>query len=249
MVFSANPLSLSVPEAAFESWLRDSGYLEVLDERTTSVDRSFFTSDRDGSSTSIATSPSSATNYSVFSFIFSYLGTFFSLFTLNPFAKLIADDFAGDAPSWTVGFFGCFDSYSFPSSPSQAKMRVHENVKRYARNYATLAVIFFASALYQMPLALVGLLSCLALWDLFRFCSDKWGWERYSSIRQCLVRIAQCATAVILYYTHVQLALFCAIGVSYAVLILHASLRKLTTVKQPTQADGYKRLQQSKYRS
>ncbi|XP_043690314.1 PRA1 family protein H [Telopea speciosissima] len=249
MAFLANPLSLSVPEAAFESWLRDSGYLEVLDERTTSLDRSFFSSDRDGSSTSVTTSPSSVTNYSFFYFIFSYLGTFFSLFTLNPFAKLTTDDFAGDAPSWTVGFFGCLDSYSFPSSPSQARLRVQENVKRYARNYATLAVIFFAISLYQIPVAFLGLLSCLALWDLFRFCSNKWGLERYSSIRQGLVRIAQCATAVILYWTHVQLALFCAIGVSYAVLILHASLRKLTTTKQLTQADGHKRVQQSKYRS
>ncbi|XP_042491051.1 PRA1 family protein H [Macadamia integrifolia] len=248
MAFLANPLSLSVPEAAFESWLRDSGYLEVLDERTTILDLSF-PSDRDGSSTSIATSPSSATNYSFFHFIFSYLGTLFSLFTLNPFAKLTSDDFAGDAPSWTIGFFGCLDSYSIPSSPSQARLRVQENVKRYARNYATLAVIIFAIALYQIPVALLGLISCLALWDLFRFCSDKWGLERYPSIRQSLVRIAQFATAVVLYCTQVQLALFCAVGVSYAVLVLHASLRKLTTTRLLTQADGHKRFQQSKYRS
>lgn len=45
---------------------------------------------------------------------------------------------------------------------------------------------------YRMPLALVGLISCLALWDVFKFCSDRWGLDQYSVIRQCLVRIAQC---------------------------------------------------------
>lgn len=47
---------------------------------------------------------------------------------------------------------------------------------------------------YQMPLALIGLLSCLALWDVFKFCSDRWGLDHYPVIQQCLVRIAQCGT-------------------------------------------------------
>lgn len=45
---------------------------------------------------------------------------------------------------------------------------------------------------YQMPLALVGLISSLALWDFFKFCSDKWNWDWHPVIRQVLVRIAQC---------------------------------------------------------
>jgi hypothetical protein len=43
-----------------------------------------------------------------------------------------------------------------------------------------------------MPLALVGLISCLALWDAFKFCSERWGLDQYPVFRQCLVRIAQC---------------------------------------------------------
>ncbi|XP_057457231.1 PRA1 family protein H [Lotus japonicus] len=219
MVFSANPFALSVPEPAFESWLRDTGYLEVLDHRTSAAASAAATSN---------SAPIPTTG------LFSRLVTLLSLFTLNPFSKLTAEDFAGDTPSWSRSFIGFCGSYSFPSSPSQARFRVLENVKRYARNYAFLFIVFFACALYKMPLALVGLISCLALWDFFKYCSDRWGLDQYPLIRQCLLRIAQCATAVILIFSNVQMALFCALSVGYAGVILHAAFRKLTPVKPPS---------------
>lgn len=43
-----------------------------------------------------------------------------------------------------------------------------------------------------MPLALVGLLSSLALWDIFKFCSERWGLNQYPVVQQCLIRGAQC---------------------------------------------------------
>lgn len=146
MVFSANPLSLSVPEPAFESWLRDSGYLEILDQRTSHFNR--HTTAVTAATTAATTNATTTTN-NFFLLIFSHLKTLLSLFTLNPLAKLTTDDFSAPTPSWTVSFIGSFDSYSFPASPSQARLRVHENVKRYARNYATLFIIFFASTLYD----------------------------------------------------------------------------------------------------
>ncbi|KAF9590167.1 hypothetical protein IFM89_031771 [Coptis chinensis] len=293
MVFSANPLSLSVPEPVFESWLRDSGYLEILDERTTTLHNRQLPPP---STTTTITTPT----------LFSHVITIFSLFTINPLAKLTANDFNLQTPSWTRGFIGFLDCYSFPSSGEQAKLRVHENVKRYARNYSTLFLLFFACSLYQMPVALFGLIGCLVLWDLFKWCSERWGFDRYPSAQQSLIRLAQCgvprvsisqfsvaldvnlvhllslvlaflllgyslwwkvevrpmgilmkeelnwelaATAIILYFSSVQMALFCAIAVSYAVTILHASLRKLSPLKQPTRADGNKWFQQSRNRS
>ncbi|RDX60255.1 PRA1 family protein H, partial [Mucuna pruriens] len=244
MVFSSNPLALSIPEPAFESWLRDTGYLEILDHRT--------------SSSAAAADPKPSGGG-----VFSRLFTFLSLFSLNPFAKLTADDFAADTPSWSRSFFGFSNSYSFPSCSSQARMRVHENVKRYARNYAYLFILFFACTLYKMPVALLGLILCLALWDLFKFCSHRWGLEQYPLTRKCFLRIAQCATAVILIFSNVQMALFFAICVSYAGesfyiytlihtlfpsssttgsqvqniyagAILHAAFRKLTPVSRGT---------------
>lgn len=240
MVFSSNPLSLSVPEPAFESWLRDSGYLEILDQRTSDLHRLSSSSAAAATTTAAATTIDSATTITngLFLSLFSHIGTLLSLFTLNPFAKLTADDFSGETPSWTHGFIGFFDSYSFPSSSSQARLRLHENVKRYARNYACLFILFFACSLYQMPLALIGLVSSLALWDAFKYCGDRWGLDQYPVIRQIAVRIAQCATAIILFLSNVQMALFCSLGVSYAVVILHASLRKLTPAKQPAPARG-----------
>lgn len=230
MVFSANPLALSVPEPAFESWLRDTGYLEVLDQRTSDLHRL--------SSSTSATTPTTIStdtiNNGIFLSLFSNIGTLLSLLTLNPFSKLTTDDFSGETPFWTTGFIGLCDSYIFPSSPAQARLRVHENVKRYARNYASLFVLFFACSLYQIPLALVGLISSLALWDVFRYYGDHLGVDQYPLLRQIFVRMVQCGTAVILFYSNVQMALFSAVAVSYAVMIIHASFRKLSPAKQPT---------------
>uniref|UniRef100_A0A803QV10 PRA1 family protein n=1 Tax=Cannabis sativa TaxID=3483 RepID=A0A803QV10_CANSA len=237
MVFSSNPLSLSVPEAAFESWLRDSGYIEVLDQRTSDLHRlSTTAATADTSSSSSAGNPdsisSTATATGVFVSLFSSIVTFLSLFTINPFSKLSTDDFSGKTPSWTTAFLGSFNSYSFPSSSSQARLRAHENVKRYARNYASLFILFFACTLYQMPITLFGLVSCLALWDVFKFCSEKWRLDRYPLTRLCLVRVSQCVGAIILMGSNVQMALFCALSISYAAMILHAAFRKLTPAKQ-----------------
>ncbi|KAK9152832.1 hypothetical protein Sjap_000312 [Stephania japonica] len=243
MTFSANPLSLSVPEPAFESWLRDSGYLEILDDRTAALDRRSSAAANNTSSTAASTSSSrytttTTTTRSVLSVVFAHLTTLLSLFTLNPFAKLSAEDFSGDTPSWTAAFIGDSGSYSVPSSPAQARLRVHENVKRYARNYSTLFIVFFACSLYQIPVALLGSISSLVLWDLFRLGCEKWGLDGYPSSRQLLIRLVQCATAVVLYCSNVQLAFFCAVAIVYAVMILHASLRKLSPLKQPSRAEG-----------
>lgn len=163
MSFSSNPLSLSVPDGAFDSWLRDSGYLEILDQRTSAA------APGGPTSTSPASSAASATPLATGFFIslFSRIGILLSLFTLNPFAKLSAADFSGHTPSWTSAFVGVFDSYSFPSSPAQARLRVHENAKRYARNYASLFVLFFVCTLYVFPLSLSLLVFIYVLKLLF----------------------------------------------------------------------------------
>ncbi|XP_047335244.1 PRA1 family protein H isoform X2 [Impatiens glandulifera] len=207
MVFSKNPLSLSVPEEAFESWLRDGGYLEILDQRTSDLHRLNSSTppvaaDPSSSSSShnrnlTASSSSDSSNTFISTHILPFLSRFWvfiSLFTLNPFSKLTTEDFSRATPSWTHDFFGFIDSYSFPASPSQAQLRVHENPKRYARNYAYLYIIFFACSLYQMPIALVGLLSCLAIWDALKFSSERWGLDQYPSTRRTLVLVAQCGT-------------------------------------------------------
>lgn len=141
MSFQSNPLSLSVPEPAFESWLRDSGYLEVLDQRTSAAPS--LTTAVAGDATAIPGIDSGG----IFALLFSYLGTLLSLFTINPFAKLTNDDFSRETASWTHSFVGCCDSYSFPPSSTQARLRVQENIKRFARNYATLFVLIFACSL------------------------------------------------------------------------------------------------------
>lgn len=154
MVFSSNPLALSVPDPAFESWLRKKGYLEILDQRTSDLHR-ISTASTTTTSSSLSTTTISSNcpiipniRYGLFISFFSYIKTFVSIFTLNPLSKLTTDDFSGNTPSWTESFFGSFNSYSFPSSTAQARLRAHENVKRFARNYASLFILFFACSLY-----------------------------------------------------------------------------------------------------
>ncbi|XP_039125923.1 PRA1 family protein H [Dioscorea cayenensis subsp. rotundata] len=230
MVFSANPLALSVPEPAFEAWLRDTGYLEVLDSQPVpppSADR------RSKPTTAATIAPAIGGTTNFFSSALSCFRTLVSITTLNPFAKLVPDDFTAPTPSWTSAFIGPAYSYSWPPDPAQARMRVQENVRRYVRNYAALAIVFFACSLYQMPISLLGLVLCLGLWELLRFCCDKLELELlYPGLRQVLIRITQIAAAVVLYLCNMQMVLICAISVSYLVMILHASLRKLTPTKQ-----------------
>ncbi|KAI3712075.1 hypothetical protein L1987_70624 [Smallanthus sonchifolius] len=242
MAFSANPLALSVPDPTFESWLRDSGYLEILDQRTSDLHRistaaaaAAATVTNSNSTTADPPSVATAVNGGFFlSNVLNQIGILLSLLTINPFSKLTNEDFSRDTPPWTLGFIGYLDSYSFPSSRSQARMRVTENNKRYCRNYFTLFIIFFACSLYQLPIALVGLVSSLALWDLFAYCVKRWGLDNHPVARECLLRLVQCATAVIAFACSVQTAVLYALGVSYAVMMVHASFRKLTPIKQPT---------------
>ncbi|KAG5254947.1 prenylated rab acceptor family protein [Salix suchowensis] len=145
MVFSSNPLSLSVPDPTFDAWLRDSGYLEILDQHSSSS-----TITADPTSTSIITSTTTtATTSGLFISFFSHILTLLSLFTLNPFSKLTTDDFSGQTPSWTRSFFADFGSYSFPSGSDQARLRVNENVKRYAKKlclpFHSLLCLYFVS--------------------------------------------------------------------------------------------------------
>lgn len=55
-----------------------------------------------------------------------------------------------------------------------------------------------------MPVALVGLLSSLALWDVFKFCSERWGLDQYPVVWQFLIRVAQCGelSTILLFKQH-----------------------------------------------
>lgn len=143
MVFSSNPLSLSVPDPLFDSWLRQNGYPEILEQRPTSITPITITT----TATATATDASTTAKNGFFTSLYSTICILIALFATNPFSKLTNDDLAAPTPPWQSDFIGDYESYSFPVSASQAQLRVQENVKRYARNYAWLLVIVFACAL------------------------------------------------------------------------------------------------------
>ncbi|EPS69085.1 hypothetical protein M569_05683, partial [Genlisea aurea] len=234
MIFAPNPLSLSVTEPAFESWLRDSDFLETLDQRTTDLHRA--------AAAAAAVKPSDSDGVSAFMTprgavfivwrLLSSVWILLSLFTFSPFSKLGADDFSVETPPWTFSFLGSLDSYSFPSSSSQARLRVQENVKRFAPNYATLSVFFFVCSLYKIPISLLGVVACLSLWEGFERRRDQWFSSKHPLIKQFLAIILKCVIAVVLVVSKLQSALFWALCVSYAAIILHASFRNLTSFKK-----------------
>ncbi|CAH2070038.1 unnamed protein product [Thlaspi arvense] len=220
MGFSTNPFSLIVPDSVFDLLQHRVSAASAVSPSSSDDDAKSGTAIDDvGCSASLSTQ----------------LVAVFSLLTIKPFSKLEAEDFAGDTPPWTTCFLGDSDSYSFPSSSHQAGNRVHENVKRFARNYATLFTVFLTCALYEMPLALLGVVTNLAFWELFKFCSDRWENNHHPMIRQIVVCIAQCATVSLLTYLNVQMAIFYALVTTYTVVILHGGFRNLNLSEKPSE--------------
>lgn len=241
--FKPNPLSLSVPDSALDRWLRDTGYLDLLDSTTTAPSSASGPSTSSAAASNPAAGPASS---GVAADVLAFARTLASLLALNPFARLSAADLAAPTPSWSLAFLGPpgAASYSWPPTPTQARLRVQENVRRYARNYAALAIIVFACCLYRMPMALLGMLASLAVWEGVRYCRDRWDLAASApGVAQALLRCAQIATAVLLYACNLQFALVYAIGLSYAVMLLHASLRKLTPSNLPDPASKNRRAQ------
>ncbi|KAK3121603.1 hypothetical protein QOZ80_8BG0657070 [Eleusine coracana subsp. coracana] len=248
--FKPNPLSLSVPDPALDRWLRDSGYLDLLDSTTTaSASAPAASRSTTASSAAATTGPASASasaTTGIAADVLAFARTLASLLALNPFARLSAADLAGPTPSWSLAFLGPpgAASYSWPPTPTQARLRVQENVRRYARNYAALSILVFACCLYRMPMALLGMLASVGVWEGVRYCRDQWELTtRAPSIAQALLHCAQIATAILLYVCNLQFALVYAIGLSYAVMMLHASLRKLTPSSLPDPSNGSRRVQ------
>ncbi|XBI80463.1 hypothetical protein VPH35_089626 [Triticum aestivum] len=139
--FKPNPLSLSVPDPALDRWLRDSGYLDLLDSSTPAPAAAAPTR---ASPASTSSGPGAAAD------VLAFARTLASLLALNPFACLTAADLAAPTPSWSLAFIGPAGtaSYSWPPTPTQARLRVQENVRRYTRNYAALSILVFACCLY-----------------------------------------------------------------------------------------------------
>jgi hypothetical protein len=164
MAFERNPLSLSLPQAAFEKWLRDSGYLEILDRCVLDHAR-------------IAGQGS--------------LAALSKVIKINPFVNLTVEDLLQKPVSWTGEFFDCglgpLETFSWPRTITQVKLRMEENVKRYTGNYLILVLIIFLCFLYKMPLAFVGIASIILLWDTLRKASNEWGLERTSFRYRSLV--------------------------------------------------------------
>lgn len=213
MLFEVNPLTLCLPQPAFEAWLRESGYLEVLDKNA--LDQPLLGA-QDGSSVLV------------------------KALKTNPFKNLTLEDFTKSPVSWTGEFFDCglgpSGTYSYPRSLVQAQLRMEENVKRYTGNYMVLSLIIFLCFLYKIPVALLGILSVLALWDTLRVYINSRGLRLDSFQFRCLQVFGNLATMFMMVYCKVAVAFTLAGLTSLFVVILHSSLRRITALKTPARA-------------
>lgn len=208
MAFTANPLSLSIPPATFDAWLRESGHLEVLDK--------------------VAIDPPRSSSNALLS---SILG-----FAVNPFSNVSVEDLCRPPLPWEGEFWDCghglVESYGWPLSSAQLKLRMGENVKRYMGNYLRLFVLILACFIYKMPLALCGLFSVLALWEGLRMFLNYFKLERESFFHQAAILFGKIATAIAMIYCKIAFAVCWAGIFSFAVMVVHSSLRKITPSPQ-----------------
>lgn len=212
MAFKENPLSLSLSQTAFEEWLRENGHLETLDR--TGLDHHLR-----------LPSHSSFREFS-------------KVLKSNAFMNLTVDDLMKKPVSWTGEFFDCGfgpgETYSWPRSISQAKLRMDENIRRYTGNYVVLVAIVFLILLYQMPMALLGIISVILVWDTLRRAGDEWGLERNGYRYRALACVGNTVTVVLMVYCKIALALFWAGIASLLVVTAHSCLRRITPAKVVT---------------
>ncbi|KAL2628689.1 hypothetical protein R1flu_013375 [Riccia fluitans] len=210
MLFSVNPLSLCMSQSTFEAWLRESGHLEILDKCTVDQAR--------------------AEGHSSFSAIMKAL-------RINPFRSLTIEDCCKGPVSWTGEFFDCGlgpkETYSFPRSLTQTKLRMEENVKRYTGNYLVLALVILLCYLYKIPVALLGIMSILALWDTVRVYINSRGLTQNSFRFRALQILGNIGTIFIMMYCKVAVALAWGSLTSLLVVFIHSMLRRITVLKHP----------------
>uniref|UniRef100_A0A7I4ELT2 PRA1 family protein n=1 Tax=Physcomitrium patens TaxID=3218 RepID=A0A7I4ELT2_PHYPA len=209
MAFNENPLSLSLSETAFEAWLRDNGHLETIDR--TGLDHHLrFPTQSSFKELSKAVKS-------------------------NPFMTLTLDDLLKKPVPWTGEFFDCGfgpgETYSWPRSIAQAKLRMDENIRRYTGNYVILVAVVYFILLYQMPLALVGIIALILVWDSLRRAGDEWGLDRNGYGYRTLAFVGNGVTLVLMVYCKIALALFWAGIVSLLVVVVHSCLRRITQPK------------------
>eukprot|EP00252_Welwitschia_mirabilis_P013358 TRINITY_DN2941_c0_g1_i2.p1 TRINITY_DN2941_c0_g1~~TRINITY_DN2941_c0_g1_i2.p1 ORF type:complete len:219 (+),score=8.40 TRINITY_DN2941_c0_g1_i2:224-880(+) len=190
MAFRANPLSLSIPEGEMEAWLKHSGYLQ--ESKVSEPGNNIGVENAKGVITA-----------------FENVG---KLLRINPLEKVGVEDVCKTAAPWTPEFFGKPDSYSWPSSISELESRVHLNTSRFAPNYLRLSLFILACFLYNMPLALLGVASIFATWDLLRICSNRYGIHNHVLLFKALLLIANIVTIILSVYCKVAMA-FCGAGI------------------------------------
>lgn len=59
-----------------------------------------------------------------------------------------------------------------------------------------------------MPWAAAGLVFALALWEIFKLCSEIWGLDQYPTIQQTIIRVAQCGEISTLCFIDILLCMF-----------------------------------------
>lgn len=155
---------------------------------------------------------------------------------VNPFAELTLDDLCRPPAPWTADFWDCgtgpWDSYSWPLTVPQVKLRMQENLKRYCGNYLILALVIFLCFLYRMPVAIAGLVALLGIWECIRMYVTSRGLTSTSYRAMALTFVGQATTWVLLVYTKIGAVTLWTLLLIFVIFVFHGATRRLTPSKK-----------------
>jgi MFS superfamily sulfate permease-like transporter len=110
-----------------------------------------------------------------------------------------------------------------PRSLTEIKVRLDTNLFNYVGNYLLVVLAVFVCVLYNRPMALVGGLVTMKMWDWVRSGGDMPG----STMYQFKYGAATILSWVVMMYSNVTLAVSYGLLISITVVVLHGALRRL----------------------
>mmetsp|Transcript_18072 Transcript_18072/g.44796 ORF Transcript_18072/g.44796 Transcript_18072/m.44796 type:complete len:253 (-) Transcript_18072:231-989(-) len=227
MGFTANPLSLSMSNEGLNEWVKN-GEAEAAAEkarREAAVNRGRGGASGAGTKKSGDNGRNSNQNRRGGNGNSNRGGERGAMNTRYKMPYLTVTDLKRPAKGWRE--FLCTDfiakSYSMPWSLAEIKLRLDTNLYNYIGNYLLVVLAVFVCVLYNRPLALVGGVVTMKMWDWARSGGDMQG----STMFQFKYGAATILSWAVMMYSNVTFAVSYAMLISVTVVVVHGVLRRL----------------------
>ena len=207
-----NPISLGLPAEHVSKWAVDTHALERHVARMNAANAA----QRDGAARSAGGAGQGADG------------------RLRPYAYKMPYVTVNDLKKRSKGWreFLCTDflskSYGFPRGYVDAKRRLDSNAFEYLGNYRAVVFFIFAAVLYNKPLALVGGLALVRVWDWVEGDGRE---DREGAMYRFKYLVAWILSWAVMLYSNVTLAASYGCAISTAVCVTHGVMRRTDAPK------------------